>query len=215
MTFPSGYCRFRMEIKCIPVDIDTTDLFFTAFLFVFMSQPSSKQQLGYGNKANGKAVIHGPAVSGLIGIVSTQKGQELLWYHGYVIIERQSYEIPTDSAVGLLPLSLEERNVSSSCSQGLPLLATCLLSEFPPVSRWHLLYTLSNWYRVKKSHYVALPCIDRSQGLCIYLVNMQAMHCNDTLWLCLLFVVRNLPEKVACPDDVLTICVMWNNEKLP
>ncbi len=44
MTFPSGYCHFRVLIQCIPVDIDTADLFFTTFPFVFVSQPSDKQQ---------------------------------------------------------------------------------------------------------------------------------------------------------------------------
>ncbi len=61
LTFPSGYCRFGVEIQCIPVDIDIADLFFTAFPFVFVSQPSGKQRLGYDNKTNGKAVINGPA----------------------------------------------------------------------------------------------------------------------------------------------------------
>ena len=52
-----------------------------------------------------KAAINGPAVPGSIGMhwASTRKGQEPLWY---VIIERQSYENPTDSAVGFLPLDL-------------------------------------------------------------------------------------------------------------
>ena len=27
--------------------------------------------------------------------------------------------------------------------------------------------------------------------------------------------VQNLAEKLACPDDALTNCLMWNNEKLP
>ena len=116
MMFPSGYCCVRVEIQCIPVDIDTANLFFTVFPFIFVSSSSSKydsgpsprgyhngkQQLGYDNKTNGEVVINGTAVSG--SIASTRKGQEPL---GYVIIERRSYEIPMDSAVGflLLPLS--------------------------------------------------------------------------------------------------------------
>ncbi len=91
-TFPSGYCRFRVKIQCIPVDIDTADLFFTAFPIVFVSQPSGKQRLSYDNKTNEKAVINGPAVSGSIGMhwVFTRKRQEPL---GYDIIINQTAEL--------------------------------------------------------------------------------------------------------------------------
>ncbi len=103
MTFPSGYCRFRVETQCIPVVIDIANVFFTAFPFAFVSQPSGKQRLCYDNKTNGKAVINTLAMSITTGMhwVSTRKRQEPL---GYDIIERQSYEIPKDSAVGFLPL---------------------------------------------------------------------------------------------------------------
>ena len=52
----------------ILVDIDTADLFITAFPFVFVSQPSGKQRLGYDNKTKKKAVINGPAAPVSIGM---------------------------------------------------------------------------------------------------------------------------------------------------
>ena len=124
------YCRIRRNLKTLPLIYDVSKRplpfpsgnsmhsvwywhpwsVFTAFPFVFVSQPSGKQRLGYDNKTNGKAVINGPAVSGLIGMhwVSTRKGQAPL---GYVVIKRQSYEIPTDLAVGFLPLDIHVANV--------------------------------------------------------------------------------------------------------
>ena len=69
LPFPSGKSVHSGLLQVDYVSaINIADVFFTAFPFIFVSQPSSKQRLGCDNKTNGKAVINGQAVPRSIGM---------------------------------------------------------------------------------------------------------------------------------------------------